>query len=152
MDSSAENRFWQKVCIQGQHECWPWLGGKVTGGYGQFRVGRSTHHAHRLMFKLIFGPIPKGLEVCHSCRNRGCVSPDHLSIGTRKENQSDRNKDGTDSRGSKCGKSKLTETDILQIRKFIAAGDLNQIEIGRLFGVADRTISHIKTRTRWSHV
>jgi len=66
--------------------CWQW---KVVNseGYGSFAIDRVKHKAHRVLYELMVGPIPAGLDIDHLCRNRACVRPDHLEPVTRGENQ-----------------------------------------------------------------
>jgi hypothetical protein len=66
--------------------CWEWSAAKQSGGYGQVRIHDAALYAHRLVYELLRGPIPDGLQLDHLCRNRGCVRPDHLEVVTRKEN------------------------------------------------------------------
>ena len=66
--------------------CWQWAGSLVTQGYGVLRDGQRRQYAHRLSYEHFKGPIPKGLEIDHLCRNRGCVNPDHLEAVTHKVN------------------------------------------------------------------
>lgn len=61
-----------------------------SGGYRQLNVGGRIVAAHRYAYELSKGAIPDGLDVLHSCDNRGCVRPDHLSLGTALENGQDR--------------------------------------------------------------
>jgi hypothetical protein len=84
-----EARFWSKVDASG--DCWEWIGGRFTTGYGQFKRtpgGRlpRTVGAHRAAWEYLVGPIPQGLVIDHLCRNRGCVNPDHLELVTLGEN------------------------------------------------------------------
>lgn len=79
-------RFWAKVDIRSDDECWPWKGCLSTQGYG--RAGKREY-AHRLAYVLAHGAIPDGLEIMHSCDNRQCVNPHHLSVGTRRDNMVD---------------------------------------------------------------
>lgn len=64
--------------------CWEWLGGK-TWGYGTWTVGMQRLGVHRITYALLVGPIPDGLDIHHSCHNRGCVNPSHLELLTKSQ-------------------------------------------------------------------
>ena len=66
--------------------CWEWDGAKYGTGYGVVSWQKKNTHAHRVVYELLVGPIPEGLELDHLCRNRGCVRPDHLEPVTHAEN------------------------------------------------------------------
>ena len=87
---SLEIRFWAKV--EKTDTCWIWRGShnEVTG-YGQIQIDKVPHLTHRTAYELTYGPIPDGKFVLHKppCRNRLCVRPDHLYLGTHQDNMDD---------------------------------------------------------------
>lgn len=72
------DRFWAKV--EKTDGCWWWRGALTGHGYGSFRVGKKMPGAHRVAWELLRGPIPKGQQIDHLCRNRACVNPDHMEV------------------------------------------------------------------------
>lgn len=87
---SFEARFWAKVDVVGESECWPWLGklrgsgsGTPSGGeYGMF----ADRQAHRISYERVIGVIPGGYVVDHTCDHKWCVNPNHLEAVTNGEN------------------------------------------------------------------
>jgi len=91
---SVEERFWEKVDIGEENECWEWMASKNRAGYGKFRLNDRTWRAHRVAWMLTHGPIPEGLCVCHSCDHPRCCNPAHLWLGSVAENNADKNRKG----------------------------------------------------------
>jgi hypothetical protein len=82
LPKSLISRFWPKVKILSQNECWPWTAGKRRG-YGRIvssAPDRQIFYAHRIAYELLIGAIPPGLELHHKCENRACCNPLHLQL------------------------------------------------------------------------
>lgn len=85
MSNSTIARFWDKVDTSG--ECWEWTAGCFKRGYGAFAYDdHRPGYAHRFSYELHHGPIPEGKVVRHTCDNPKCVNPDHLKVGTQRDN------------------------------------------------------------------
>lgn len=151
---SLEERFWDKVNVCGANECWLWKGSKARG-YGRISLsdrGRGAAQAHRISWEIHYGSIPDGLYVCHKCDVRACVNPNHLFLGTPKDNQQDMVRKGRCAMGETHPQTKFKKDDIIKIRKLYATGKFTQREIARRFEVKRPAISRILSGKRWGHV
>jgi len=140
-------RFWKKVAID-PGGCWLWTGSKRKG-YGQLRVGHKVFGAHCISWIIHNGSIPDGLCVCHDCPggdNRACLNPEHLWLGTKKDNSIDAVEKGRHARVRLIGElnpsAKLTESEVNLIRQLSQNGVM-QKSLCRQFGVAKSTICRI---------
>jgi hypothetical protein len=89
-----ETRFWQFVEVKGENDCWLWQGSHNGNGYGELSQYALNHtikpmRAHRLSWEIHNGDIPDGMCVCHHCDTPRCVNPNHLFLGTHKDNMHD---------------------------------------------------------------
>jgi hypothetical protein len=87
---STRERF--ETLYQHNHDngCWEWIGGKNNIGYGMFRDGPKMRTAHRVSYEIFNNKkIPKYMCVLHKCDNPRCVNPDHLWLGSHKDNTKD---------------------------------------------------------------
>lgn len=82
---SAHDRFFAKV--NKTDTCWNWTAKKVHNGYGQFWIEGRYIVAHRVAYEWFVGSIPTGMEIDHTCHNRGCVNATHMRLVTHKQNQ-----------------------------------------------------------------
>jgi hypothetical protein len=147
-------RFWGYVDRRDEG-CWNWLSWTMTVGYGCFLIGGrkgKKYGAHRLSYEMHNGPIPKGKLVLHSCDNRLCVRPDHLRVGTHKENTQDMISKGRGLIGEKSGHAKLNDEKVRKIRRLHAAGYANATGLAAMYGVTQSNISMILSRKTWAHL
>lgn len=90
MNTVTRAALFAKVEPEPNSGCWLWAASlRPVSGYGQLRIGASVKFAHRVSYALHRGPIPAGLFVCHHCDTPSCVNPDHLFLGTAKDNAQD---------------------------------------------------------------
>lgn len=147
----GEEGFWEHVDRSGGSEaCWEWTG-YGHDGYG--RVYRTTEHgvfrrSHRFAWYVTNGPIPEGMFVCHRCDNRKCCNPSHLFLGSAADNNSDRDRKGRTRvvRGLEHANAKLSDADVLEIRRLRASGVKSAV-LAKQFGVRQATIAHIARGT-----
>lgn len=128
--------------------CWIWNGCKDKAGYGYSSYNWKTIKAHRLSYKFFKGEIGKGMNVCHSCDNPSCVNPDHLWLGTTKQNLKDRNLKNRHTHGASHAKAVFGEHHIIVIRN----STLGVSELARNYGVSIGAISGIKKGRTWKHI
>lgn len=150
------DRFWSKVDIKGDNDCWEWQAGRNKKGYGHFKLGvGSDIRAHRLSWMLTCGEIPDGLNVLHKCDNPPCCNPNHLFIGTAKDNILDAlSKGRIDTRpGVRNPNSILTEKDVLEIRSECENYEYGiYSRLGRKYGVKSSVIRGVAIRISWTHI
>lgn len=145
---SIAARFWPKVDRRGADECWPWLASKDRHGYGHISAGRrgkSPLKAYRVSYELANGPIPEGLHVRHTCDNPHCVNPAHLLVGTAADNVADRMNRGRFNSAVianlQCSWRRAFSEDEVEQIKTLAAANMSQRQIGRMFNVHASTVA-----------
>lgn len=143
-------RFWSYVDRSG--DCWLWLRGKDKDGYGKFCADRKGVKAHRFAFEVSKHEIPQGMKVCHSCDNPTCCNPDHLWLGSTKDNNKDKANKGRANKGEDRYNAKLTECSVREIRSLLLAGVLSQHSIAVRFGVSLALINNVAIGKAWKHV
>lgn len=145
---TTEQRFWAKV--RKTESYWLWTGKHNEWGYGKFQVSENKRvkywSAHRYAYELLKGKEPGKLLVCHHCDTPPCVNPDHLFLGTVKDNTHDAMRKGR--LDHRLLSAKLDESQVAQIKTLISEGRQSQETIGALYGVDQTTISRIKLEKR----
>lgn len=164
-DMNLRERFLRKFIVSSTG-CWEWIASSRGAGYGSIRVGTKIVDAHRVAYTLFKGDIPDGLLVCHTCDNRKCVNPDHLFLGTYKDNYDDAVAKGrmktttegitTEAREKLRNKSRENSINrvyeiglILAIKEALMCGMRNR-DISELYGVNRFLVSNIKTGKNWA--
>jgi len=147
---SLAERFWQNV-IKQESGCWLWVGTTIPRGYGQIGFKGKMLLAHRIAWELRYGEIPRGMCVCHHCDNPACVNPEHLFVGTHKDNEDDKWRKGRGCRGSQHHNAKLTEAEVLSIRSERQIG-LSLSTLANKYGVSRKLILLISQHKIWTHI
>ena len=130
--------------------CWVFQGMKKGNGYGAVKRDGKFIFAHRYSWMLHKGDIG-GLLVCHKCDNRLCVNPDHLFLGTQKDNQQDMRRKGRHTFGERSKTSKLSTEDVLEIYRLYDSG-IGTIRLARQFGVTKNLLWLIVRGKAWNHL
>ena len=150
-----QRRFFAKVA-QGE-TCQLWVGSFSPQGYGKFKLDGIAFDAHVVSWRIANGgiPVPVGMCVMHSCNNRRCVNPSHLSIGSEKENMQHaalchRIKTR---RGEHCANAVLTEEIVRQVRGQKKANPATGVrKIAKRLGVSYDAIRRVIEGRTWKHV
>lgn len=150
-DADFVQRFERK--FEKTEGCWLWRASLAGKGYGQIKLPkqRRQEYAHRVSYLIYRGEITAGWFVCHTCDIPRCVNPDHLFLGTAKDNLQDMKQKGRSTSGVRNARAKLTEEEVRQIRVCLAAG-MTQMQIASAFKLCQVQVSRIHTRKRWAHI
>ncbi|MFA5398603.1 MAG: HNH endonuclease signature motif containing protein [Methanogenium sp.] len=131
--------FYNCIDIKGPNDCWKWISDKSPQGYGAFKIGRFPELAHRKMWTIVNGEIPKLINgrkalIRHKCGNRLCVNPSHLLLGDYSDNARDSHREGK--------RVKFKKEDVVKIRFLRSLGE-TYCKIGREFGFPPQTIRRV---------
>lgn len=172
-------RFWSKVAVLRDNECWLWNAFRNDRQYGMFGIGRHIFLASRVAFVAANGVDPAELEVLHQCDNPPCCNPFHLFLGTHQDNMDDTVRKGRRkgliapsglpknlARGDRNGSrthpealrrgeqhpdSVITEKQVREIRALRQQGKRFK-ELAEMYGMTVSGINQIVHRRTWNHV
>lgn len=147
-----EARLKSKVLID-NNGCWIWQNSVTEAGYGTTILKGRLQGAHRASWKVFIGEIPEGMQVNHKCHVRKCINPEHLYLGSQKENIADAikaNRRNT-ARGKNISNAKLDEAKVEVIKKLLAEGVACNA-IAKIYEVSPSTIEAVHNGITWKHV
>jgi len=146
-----EARF-ESRWTEDENGCWIWSDSLNSSGYGTWWDGGKNISAHRSSWERNFGGIPNGKHVLHKCDVRNCVNPNHLFIGDVFSNMADMVEKGRSCTGERNGMSRLSEDQVLEIKRLYSEGGITQRELGEIFGILGGSVNRIINGRRWSHI
>lgn len=145
--------------------CILFTGHRITRGYGLLDVrdesGSRKVYAHRIAYVLSHGPIPEGAFVCHRCDVPACINPEHLFVGTHRDNMVDMVRKGRASGnyavhpapvGEKSHNAKLTEAQVRELKSRYTGRRGELPRLARELGIGLANARLIVRGERWQHV
>lgn len=119
--------------------CWQWTGSISVQGRARIGISGRRLLAYRVVYEELVAPIPDGLHCCHRCDNPACVNPDHIFLGTARDNMQDcaskRRVRGGGPRGQANPLAKFTDEQIADMREDLSKG-ARQIDLVRKYGIS----------------
>lgn len=152
LDVATKARFVKKMGTSTESGCIPFTGFVAPHGYGGFALThRKTIGAHVASYCIFKGEVPRGQLVRHTCDNRSCVNPEHLVLGTQKQNMQDCIERQRIAKGTKQHLARMDEQRVLELRARHAAGE-TQRDLATSFDISQPTVSQIVRRVTWRHI
>ena len=143
--TDLRERFYKSV--EKTPTCWLWTAATTNYGHGRINVKGRAERAHRIAYKLEYGDFPRDVVILHICDNPRCVNPKHLQKGTQLENIADMRAKQRHAHGE-TSFAKLTTEDVFEIR----SDNRPQRQIAKIYGIAQQTVSAIKSGKTWQHL
>ncbi len=146
--------FIRRMSVVSRGGCWEWSGYRDRHGYGIQQFRGKRHRAHRIAHIVFRGAIPAGIFVCHKCDNPPCCNPDHLFLGTQKDNMADASSKMRTYRpiGILSNTCKLTESKVIRIRRDYARGGVSTIALAQRYGCQPANVHCIVALKNWKYL
>lgn len=147
-------RFWSKVDVRPSDlECWPWTASVNQHGYGRFKERGTAQNASRIAWQIANDQRLLDWVARHTCDNPICCNPAHIISGTQRDNVLDAKARGRgrnfSAKGAENPRAKLSDQDVAEIRRRIAAGDGDRA-IAADFPVTAAMIWRIRRGKSWT--
>lgn len=144
----SKDLLYQMVQVCAETGCHLWTGKPNHNGYGRIGIGRKDYLVHRVSYELQVGPIPDGLYVCHKCDVRLCLNPEHLFVGTPKDNLHDMMRKGRACPSENKHNAKLNNQQVREIR----SASQSSRTLAEIYSVSPKLIRNIKSGRAWRSV
>lgn len=144
---SLAERFNLRVC-KGPG-CWEWTGPLTKGGYGQFIFKGVWKKAHRWAYEIFKGIIPCGMCVLHLCDNPCCVNPDHLRLGTQRDNVQDCVSKNRHARHERMSNAKINMEIASKIRELYRPHIFGIKRLAKHFGISLNIVRRVLGGIAW---
>jgi len=143
--------FWSHV----RKDCWCYTATRSHAGHGHLKRHANGHYkhfqAHAYSWIIHFGEIPDGLCVLHKCDNPCCVNPEHLYLGTRRQNNEEASRKGRTAKGETHYAAKLSNDTVIEMRRLYSDGH-TQKALAQKYGIGQGLVSRVVRRKSWEHV
>lgn len=150
LDHEFNNEYFQKRVTIDLNGCWIWKGSKHKQGYGNARYKNKLTLAHRLSWIVHVGEIPEGVKICHKCDVTCCCNPEHLFLGSQKDNVADAIQKGKyENRKQGKRRNKLNWDQVQEIKKLHGEG-MSREDIKEKYDVGQTCIAKILTGKSWN--
>ena len=147
MKKLITERFEEKCYAEPNTGCWLWTACVSEKGYGLFSIGSKRVRAHRVSYEIYVGAVGQ-MNVLHRCDTPSCVNPDHLFLGTSKDNSEDMVRKGRQTSGSRNGRAKITDAQALAIY----LSDEHPEDLAQRYGLTRGAILSIRRKSSWKHI
>jgi hypothetical protein len=130
--------------------CVEWTAYRDKDGYGILRVSGKLRRAHRISYERSVGAVPEAMHVLHRCDNPSCINPDHLFLGTNRDNVKDKISKGRDRgiHGTENRHNKLTPEQVIEIRNSTGT----QRAVAARYGISGSLVNYIRNGRSWKHL
>lgn len=139
----------RKHFIKESDGCWIWLKYRDKRGYGHLRRFGKNWLAHRYMYLCTNGDFDRSLNILHKCDNPSCINPDHLFIGTQRDNILDciEKKRYNRPKGEYNPNCKYSDIIVEEIRELYSTGLFTQKQLSKLFGISKSMVGYYVNNT-----
>ena len=134
------------------NECWEYQGHRDKRGYGRMYLNCKQGFAHRYIYQHFKGDLKPGQLLRHTCDNPPCVNPDHLIPGNDADNMRDMVERGRQAKGSRHRAAKVTESQVMEMRRQYARGNVTMQQLATRYGLTLTPVSQLIRGVTWKHL